>query len=109
MRGASRLSLDPTTVLRLGTLDHVPSPLGDVIVPCVATVPPPAHDDAPRSSGPALVRLPLRAACTPTLLEERPAVIRGVETWVTVAHFGPVKLAGVEVEAVGLLLERLFT
>ena len=104
----ARLGLDATAApLRLGTLDSVPSLEGDVVIPCVvATPPPPPRDEAPRS--PPLIRLPLRAARTPNLLEERPVVVRGVETWATVAHIGPVKLAGVEVEIVNLLLERLF-
>ncbi len=54
------------------------------------------------------IRLPLRAARAPSLLEERRVALRGVETWVTVGHFGPVKLAGGELEIVELLLERLF-
>ena len=54
------------------------------------------------------VRLPLRAARVPSLLEERLVPVRGAEAWVTVGHFGPVKLAGAELEIVELLLERLF-
>ena len=107
---AARLGLATTAApLRLGTLDSVPSLEGDVVIPCVvATPPPPPRDDAPRSGSPPLIRLPLRAARTPNLLEERRVVVRGVEVWATVAHVGPVKLAGVEVEIVELLLERLF-
>ncbi len=63
---------------------------------------------ATRDAGTELVRLPLRAARAPSLLEERRVAVRGVETWVTVGHFGPVKLAGGELEIVELLLERLF-
>jgi hypothetical protein len=106
-RAAARLGLDAASVLRLGVLDQVPSPVGDVVVPCVAAVPPPAPDEPPGAARP-LVRLPLVAARAPHLLEERRALVRGVETWVTVAHFGPVKLAGAEVEIVGRLLERLY-
>ena len=73
----------------------------------MAAVPaPPRDDDARRAA--ALIRLPLRAARAPSLLEERRVALRGVETWVTVGHFGPVKLAGGELEIVELLLERLF-
>jgi hypothetical protein len=106
---AAGMGAEPATLLRLGILDHLPSPVGDVVVPCVAAIPPPPPpgDGAPRPGAP-LVRLPLRAARTPSLLEERRAVLRGVEAWMTVAHVGPVKLAGVEVEIVELLLERLF-
>ena len=106
-RSAAGMGLDPSTVLRLGTLDQVPSPDGEVIVPCVAAVPSPLDPEA-RPGGQAAVRLPLQAARVPHLLEERRTVIRGVEAWVTVAHFGPVKLAGAEVEIVELLLERVF-
>jgi hypothetical protein len=107
-RCAARMALEPATLLRLGTLDQVPSPAGDVVTPCVAATPPPERSGTARSAAPPLVRLPLRAARTPSLLEERLTVVRGVETWVVVAHVGPVKLAGAEVEIVGRLLERLF-
>jgi hypothetical protein len=107
-RCARRIAGDSAILLRLGTLDHVPDPSGDVVIPCVAVVPPPPHDGGSERFGAARVRLPLRAARAPTLLEERRATVRAVETWVTVAHFGPVKLAGVEVEIVELLLDRLF-
>ena len=117
-RCSLRLGLDPSTVLRIGMLDQLPSPAGDVIVPCVAAVPPPPEVESPSRDAPPVVRLPLVAARTPSLLEERRAVVDAgprrlaagepVETWVTVAHFGPVKLAGAEVEIVELLLDRLF-
>jgi hypothetical protein len=105
-RCAATIGADPAALLRLGMLDSVPDPSGDVTLPCVAAVPTPPRDDARRA--PALVRLPLRAARAPSLLEERRVAVRGVETWVTIGHFGPVKLAGSEVEIVELLLERLF-
>jgi hypothetical protein len=104
-RSASRLGVEPQSVLRLGLLDQLPSPLGDVVVPCVAAVPAPSADGAAAAP---TSRLPLSAGRAPSLLEERRAVLRGLETWVTVAHFGPIKLAGVEVEILELLLERLF-
>jgi hypothetical protein len=89
-------------------LDSVPEPSGDVVIPCVAATPaPPRANGAPIAAA-SLVRLPLRAARAPHLLEERRVVVRGVETWVTIGHFGPVKLAGGELEMVELLLERLF-
>ena len=106
-RCAAAIGADPAALLRLGLLDSVPDPSGDVVIPCVAAVPaPPRDDDARRAA--ALVRLPLRAARAPSLLEERRVALRGVETWVTIGHFGPVKLAGGELEIVELLLERLF-
>jgi hypothetical protein len=106
-RCAAAIAVDPASLLRLGLLDTMPDPSGDVTLPCVAAVPAPPRDGGSRPAPP-LVRLPLRAARAPSLLEERRVVIRGVETWVTVGHFGPVKLAGGEVEIVELLLERLF-
>jgi hypothetical protein len=106
-RGAAAIGAEPAALLRLGMLDSVPDPSGDVTLPCVAAVPAPPRDGGERPA-PGLVRLPLRAARAPSLLEERRVTIGGVETWVTVGHFGPVKLAGAEVEIVELLLERLF-
>jgi hypothetical protein len=106
-RAAAAFGVD-AAVLPLGMLDHLPDPSGDVVVPCVAAVRAPARENGPPAATTALVRLPLRAARSPSLLEERRAVVRGVETWVTVGHFGPVKLAGAEVEIVELLLERMF-
>jgi hypothetical protein len=106
-RCAAVVGAEPPALLRLGMLDSLPDPSGDVVMPCVAAVPaPPRGDQA--GHGVAMVRLPLRAARAPSLLEERRVSVRGVDTWVTVGHFGPVKLAGVEVEVVELLLERLF-
>jgi hypothetical protein len=107
-RGASRMALEPATLLRLGMLGQVSSPAGEAVIPCIAATPPPALSAGARSVTAPLVRLPLRAARTPSLLEERLMKVRGVETWVVVAHVGPVKLAGAEVEILGLLLERLF-
>jgi hypothetical protein len=106
-RCAAAFGADSAALLRLGMLDSVPDPSGDVLVPCVAAVPAPPRDDDARSAA-ALIRLPLRAARAPSLLEERSVAVRGVETWVTIGHFGPVKLAGGELEIVELLLERLF-
>ena len=87
-------------------LDTVPDPTGDV----VDAVRGGGHGAAARRrSAPGTpIRLPLRAARAPSLLEERLVAVHGVETWVTVGHFGPVKLAGAELEIVELLLERLF-
>ena len=98
---------DPAAILRLGMLDAVPEPSGDVVIPCVAAVPAPKDGDGIQRVG-AVVRLPLRAARVPSLLEERLVPVRGAEVWVTLGHFGPVKLAGAELEIVELLLERLF-
>ena len=105
-RCAAAIGVDPAALLRLGMLDSVPDPSGDVLLPCVAAMPAPPRDEARRAT--AQVRLPLRAARAPSLLEERRVALRGVEAWVTVGHFGPVKLAGGELEIVELLLERLF-
>lgn len=108
-RCAAMIGADPAKLLRLGMLDSVPDPSGAVVIPCVAAVPgPPRDGDGDTRRGTELVRLPLRAARAPSLLEERRVAVRGVETWVTVGHFGPVKLAGGELEIVELLLERLF-
>jgi hypothetical protein len=106
-RSAAAVGGDAATLLPLGQIDHLPDPSGDVVIPCVAVVPPPPRDAPARPSLP-LVRLPLRAARAPSLLEERRIRIRGVDTWITVGHFGPVKLAGADVEILELLLERLF-
>jgi hypothetical protein len=106
-RCAAAIAVEKAGLLRLGMLDSVPDPSGDVVSPCIAAVPAPPHNEDARRR-PALVRLPLRAARAPSLLEERRVPVRGVDTWVTVGHFGPVKLAGCELEIVELLLERLF-
>ena len=106
-RCAAAIGADPATLLRLGMLDAVPEPSGDVWTPCVAAIKAPANGDEIRRAG-TPVRLPLRAARAPSLLEERLVSVHGAETWVTVGHFGPVKLAGAELEIVELLLERLF-
>jgi hypothetical protein len=107
-RCAPEVGADPAALLRLGLLDSVPEPSGDVLIPCVAAVPAPPPGNGGPLPAASLVRLPLRAARAPSLLEERRVVLRGVETWVTVGHFGPVKLAAGEVEMVELLLERVF-
>ena len=106
-RCAPSIGADPATILRLGLLDAVPEPSGDVLIPCVAAVPAPKDGDGIQRAG-TPIRLPLRAARVPSLLEERRVPVRGAEAWVTVGHFGPVKLYGAELEIVELLLERLF-
>ena len=49
-RCAAAIGADPAALLRLGMLDSVPDPSGDVWIPCVAAIPAPPRDGA-RSSG----------------------------------------------------------
>ena len=93
-RCAAAIGADPAALLRLGMLDAVPEPTGDVVDPV-------------RRRGQGRLRTATRSGASgrrcacPCAPRASPACSRsewwslhGAETWVTVGHFGPVKLAG---------------
>jgi hypothetical protein len=97
--------LEAKSLLRLGVLDQIEAPTGEVLIPCVAVIPPPAENSEQPSEQ---TGLPLTAARSPQLIEERPIRLDEREVWIRIAHFGPVKMAGVGVDIVQTLLERVF-
>ncbi|MEE2777563.1 MAG: hypothetical protein VYE73_12480 [Acidobacteriota bacterium] len=105
-RAASTLEVDSERLMPLGELDHVAAPTGETVVPCVAVVPPPqtdTQDHAGRDQTP----LPLVAARSPSLVEERTVQVGEENVWVRIAHIGPVTIAGAGVEILENLLERV--
>ena len=82
---ASLQDLDEAELLELGALDHVRAPTGEVLEPRVVAAPPPDPDTPPTG----LAALPLVAARTPRLIEERSLVVDGEEIWVRIAPHRP--------------------
>ena len=104
-RAGATLDIDVDRMMPLGELDQVETPTGEVLVPCVAVVPPPDADGyGSRERAP----LPLVAAKTPSLVEERSVKVGDQEVWFRLAHIGPIKLAGAGVDILENLLERVF-
>ncbi len=102
---AAEVGTDTSTVLKLGQLDDVETIQGEILTPCVGAVPAPATDSPATAD---LVRLPVVAARSPQLIEERQVAVGDHEAWFRIAHVGPAKLAGPEVDIVEDLLDRLF-
>ena len=101
------IGLPAKVVLRLGELDEAETPSGFRIVPCVGAIP---HAFEPEPSDAEIAEVfsvPLSALANPTMVEDRPVSINGVQRTLRVYHVGRRQVWGLTARILQNLLRRL--
>ena len=101
------VALPRQAVLRLGELDQAETPSGFRIVPCVGAIPHVFEPQPDRSEIADVFTLPLSALANPTLVEDRPVSIDGVQRTLRIYHVGRRQIWGLTARILQNLLRRL--
>jgi len=101
------IGLEPRTVLKLGELDEVESPMGFRVIPCVGAVPQPHKLEPNEGEIAEVFNLPLTAFANPRLVEEREVVINGMKRNLLIYHVGSRQIWGLTARILQNLLERV--
>ncbi|MGD2114587.1 MAG: CoA pyrophosphatase [Acidobacteriota bacterium] len=101
------IHLPEKAVLRLGELDETETPSGFRIVPCVGAVPEVFEPEPDGGEIADVFSVPLSAFANPTMVEDRPVSINGVERTLRIYHVGRRRIWGLTARILQNLLRRL--
>ena len=101
------IGLPDKAVLRLGELDETETPSGFRIVPCVGAIPHLFEPEPNAGEIADVFTVPLSALANPTMIEDRPVEINGVQRTLRIYHVGRRRIWGLTARILQNLLRRL--
>jgi 8-oxo-dGTP pyrophosphatase MutT (NUDIX family) len=101
------IHLPEKAVIRLGELDETETPSGFRIVPCVGAVPEVFEPEPDEAEIVDVFSVPLSAFANPTMVEDRPVSINGIERTLRIYHVGRRRVWGLTARILQNLLRRL--